>query len=480
MGHTYFHFDGFEVQADANDEARWQSSWGSAPSVDLTNTSYSRAALRWNLSGASGFIRILSERDGAGAWVDDASPEAGVWESFHIRFASLPGAGQFYYLCRTGDASAQTRAALRINGNNSFLEVYSDGSETWEAGSVALATGTWYIVSFKSFQGTAPIGIVRNRDTGVTVDSKTHSAALGGGVIPRYIDLGPYDTSTGDASFDNWVVESDASAANIDDPVNDLTTKYACGLLLPDGAGSYDQWTGTYADVDEVPHDDTTTVRSESTAGDVFTQTLASTASLAAQVGSIKASMHFAFVAGSSVSTQLRIRSGGTDVDGTDYTPAASFTCSQLLRTTDPATSTAWMVSGVDSVEVGVEKSGGAGTANCTLCGMEILYTITAVSRQPRVAYVLDVWDPRQRIYDEMGRRVPYNEVRANRWMRVLGVDPPTTYLPSTFVQDPSMTYIERAVYTQEGEKVSLGIEASPDDFVSNLIRRLNDRGSGV
>ena len=79
MTHTYFHFDGFEVQADADDEARWQSIQGTAPSVETTVVSYGRAAIRWSLAAGAGSLRIWSERDAEGQWVNDATPEEGIW-----------------------------------------------------------------------------------------------------------------------------------------------------------------------------------------------------------------------------------------------------------------------------------------------------------------------------------------------------------------------------------------------------------------
>ena len=486
MTHTYFHFDGFEVQADANDEARWADliAGSTAPTIETSIVSYGRAAVRWNLAAALASLRIYSERLGDGTWVDDATPEEGVWMSFHLYITTLPGAGQFYYLCRTGDAGVNPRAALRINGTTGFLEVFSDGAGTWQAGTVALSTATWYVVSFKSIQSTAPIGIVRNRDTGATVDSKTHGTALGAGTIARYIEIGPYTTSTGNCVFDNWVVESHATAANIDDPVNDLGTRYACGLLLPTAAGFYNAWTGTFADVDDVPHDDSATYRSEATANDAFTQGLAPTSSLAAQVSIVKASMHFAFLiaTGANTNCYIRLRSGGTDADGASTTdlPTGAYTCRQLLRTTDPATSSAWTVSGVDSAEVGVVNIDNL-EARCTLLGLEVLYSVGDVTRTKVVAYVMDDFDPERRVFDaRTGEELPYEEVQPNvGWLRVTSGEMPDSSAPADAWEDETLLPIDSVRLSQDASGPSLDIIPSSEGLAEQLIRGLaNSSGS--
>ena len=480
MTHTYFHFDGFEVQADADDEGRWYGLPGTAPSVETTITSYGRAAARWNLAAGAGSLRIYSERDTEGQWVDDDTPEEDVWMSFHLYITTLPGAGQFYYLCRCGDASVNPRTALRINGTTGFLEVYSDGSATWEAGSVALSAGVWYVVSFKNFSGVAPQGIVRNRDTGATVDSKTHSNA--GGSQARYIEIGPYTTSTGNCVFDNWVVESHATAANIDDPVNDLGTRYACGLLLPTVAGSYDAWTGTFADVDDTPHDDDATRRA-GTAAQAFTQGLASTSTLAAQVAMVKATMHFAFLKASAAgkSCALRLRSGATDVDTLAVADIASgaYVCKQMLRTTDPATSSAWTVSGVDSAEVGALSN--STTIYCTLAGMELLYTVGDITRTKVVAYVMDDFDPERRVFDaRTGEELPYEEVQPNvGWLRVTSAEMPDSSSPADAWEDETLLPIDSVRFSQDASGPSLDIIPSSEGLAEQLIRGLaNSSGS--
>ena len=119
--------------------------------------------------------------------------------------------------------------------------------------------------------------------------------------------------------------------------------------------------------------------------------------------------------------------------------------------------------------------------AVCTLCGLEILYTITTVTRMPRISYVFDAFDRTQKIYDEMGRAIPYNEIRPNRHMRLTSVERPTTYQPATFVQEKSVAYLEGVVYIQElGRPPRVQLSGAPDDFLPNLLRRIQDSGGGV
>jgi len=131
-----------------------------------------------------------------------------------------------------------------------------------------------------------------------------------------------------------------------------------CFRMDPDGNGNYTAWTGTYTDVDEVPHDSDTTYLSNATSGDAETVTLESSAA-AGLVGTPLSVKSMAIVRheGVAVLLQLRLRSATTDDDTTSNNTSSSYLLRAKLYNTDPADAGAWTAADLDGLEVGVENN---------------------------------------------------------------------------------------------------------------------------
>jgi len=467
MAHTITYFDGFEI----GDVSEWYAPSGGA--VETSLVSLSRYSRRFNVAAATAYVQYTSAGLNAPGWWDTA-PLAS-WHSFHFRIATLPGAGLLYYIWGGYDsvgARWRSYAAVDQNGKVGF---YNDGwGWAWSAATISI--NTWYVISIKDVFGAAGQVIARGRDSGATVASVTHGSVNADAERGIHA-IGPVNTSTGDAYFDNLVVEGGAS---IDDPVNLLTTKYAVGLLAPVGTGYYDAFTGTYADVDETPPDGDTTKRTAGGGGPfIFTQTVQQTAGLVAAVGTVRGVKAMVDAKGAGVvNSRACLRSGGTYVETSDFGPAAYCTF-QKMCLTDPSTTLAWTISAVDSVQVGCNHSSGAGTTSVTGAYVEVLYSTTSVSRIRRIDYYRKPDDPMQRFMDYKGRIVPYNELRPNRWVRRM-TGPPRADSPASFWKWRDLTLIEGLVWTQDESGMSVEIRGSKDDFVDSLIRRISDSSGGL
>lgn len=476
MAHTLKFHGGFEEE----ELVRWSASSGGV--VEKTIVSYGRAAWRWAVTAATGNVVGNMDLTTAGAW-DSSNTNHHCWVSFHLYIVTLPAATKYYYLANFSD-EASVRCHLRLTETGG-IELSRE--TTYETGTGTLATGTWYVVSVYSGPSAYPQVIIRNRDTGATVASHTLSLIQGSGTGCRDFRVGPATTSTGDCIFDNVVMESAASVSNIADPVGLLTTQYACGLLPPVAAGTYDAFTGTYADLDDYPNDGATTTRNLAGALGAFTQVMAPCSSLATQVGTVHSVMYWELhdaANGTVNNAALRLRTSSTNTDSATYQPGTGDNYAaprQLLKTTDPATSSAWTLSAVDSAEVGVVRANsGSYTLLVTQIGLEVLYTITARERKRRVHYVLDAADPENRIFDDQGREIDYSKVRANRWMRIMSRSPITAGLKDSYAEREDMVYLESVRYSQTPRGASLSIQTAPDNFVELLVGRIATSGGQV
>ena len=85
------------------------------------------------------------------------------------------------------------------------------------------------------------------------------------------------------------------------------------------------------------------------------------------------------------------------------------------------------------------------------------------------VEYTFDVWDPLQRIIARDGHEVPPNEVRSDRWGKLLGFRSPSSKVFASLTDGPDHYYISGV--TSDGEMVRI----IPDEtlFADMILKRL-------
>lgn len=85
------------------------------------------------------------------------------------------------------------------------------------------------------------------------------------------------------------------------------------------------------------------------------------------------------------------------------------------------------------------------------------------------VEYLFDVWDPLQRIIARDGHEVAPNEVRADKWGKLLGFRSPSSKTYATLAEGPDNYYISGV--TSDGETVRI----TPDEklFADMLLKRI-------
>jgi len=89
--------------------------------------------------------------------------------------------------------------------------------------------------------------------------------------------------------------------------------------------------------------------------------------------------------------------------------------------------------------------------------------------RRP-VEYTYDIWEANPQVRDAAGRVVPPWQVRANRWLRILGTSQPTSERPLSFVDDSEIAYIESVRY--DGESGNLSIATNRSELGEVIVAR--------
>jgi len=132
----------------------------------------------------------------------------------------------------------------------------------------------------------------------------------------------------------------------------------SCSLatLAPAGAGTTDQWSGSYTGVNEVTINDSNPI-STSTAAQVEEFTLTTPPSGIYSVLATKIAARCAASSGSPVTNiQLGFNQGGTVAVGADQAPTVPFATYEQLNTTNPVTTAAWLQSDLTGLQVAIKS----------------------------------------------------------------------------------------------------------------------------
>lgn len=357
---TLIYFNGFE----SGDSAGLQALTGTA-SVQGTVKRLGDYALRVNpTTNGTGSIRAFGlNANGTTAGFDLATAVVG----FAFRVATLPAASS-EEIARVDTTGGTQKATIRITSAGLLAIYAADGTTLIATSSSALVVNTWYYIEWTLGTGVSSAYTVKVNGTTFLNGTSDFGVTNSGGI--RLGKVTDRNSQTVDFYYDDIYV-ADSS----------LGQPYVARM---DGNsdGNYTAWTSSsgllspskYSDAIQGPHDSDTTYLSTSTSGNAFTMALESAAQ-AGIVGTVHGVMALAIVRdeGGASSFQVRIRSGSTDSDTTANDPGSSYVTRQKLASVDPATSAAWQLPALDSLEVGVVA--GANVAHrCTALYAMVLY----------------------------------------------------------------------------------------------------------
>ena len=326
-------------------------------SIQSTTKRTGNYALRVNpVTTGTGYFSLagLAATGGIG---DIGSTE--TYMAFYFRVAAAPAANDEEFALLNLSGSPNNNNALRLTSGRVIKFYSGDGTTLIATGSTVLALDTWYRIELwiGSGDGAGATDNYELRINGATEFSGTMQFG-GAGATAVAFYLGKVNNKNGqsvDFYYDDVAVSNSGWVGH-----------GKVSILKPNGAGSYTDWTGTYADVDEVPHDSDTTYLTSSTSGQAETVALdsAATSGVDGAIGTVKAVAIVRDEGGASA-IQVRLRSGTTDSDTTSADPGTSYVALCKMYDVNPADSAAWESADIDGIEAGVENNASV-AARCT------------------------------------------------------------------------------------------------------------------
>ena len=236
--------------------------------------------------------------------------------------------------------------------SNGALNIQRGATIVATSAAAIIATNTWnYIEISATISDT--VGAVEVKVNGasvVTFSGDTRNA----GTSTNFDLVGLCSNSlTGWSYFDNLYICNDSGSA----PYNTYLGDIRINTLVPNGAGSDTGFTpstgANYQTVDEVPFS-TADYNSASASG---TRDLYTMGDLSGSYSVLAVQNNVIVKKTDAGGTALKsaIKSGGTIYYGTSQTITPSDATVMDLRTADPATATAWTITGVNNIEAGME-----------------------------------------------------------------------------------------------------------------------------
>lgn len=314
---------------------------------------YDTFTLKWNATPGSrdtGTVRTGSGSCAVGLTGTKQVAAADEHATFTIGLALYAAAGRGLEIALLSDSLTTTHVTLKAAAG-SAITVYRGTSSGTLLGtaSYTLLASTWTYIELK----------VKLHDTTGTVDVQVNGASV--------LSLTGQDTKNGGTKsvLDGFSINYIGNTVLVDDlyltnAAGSANTGFLGDIkietLMPSGAGTTTQLTpstgSNYQCVDEVPQN-TSDYCGSATAGQYDTYAMGN---LATAAGTVYGANVWGYVAKSDAGAKsgaLVVRSGGTDYEQTSVALGTSYVYTNTMFESDPATSAAWSISGINALEAG-------------------------------------------------------------------------------------------------------------------------------
>ena len=291
-------------------------------------------------------------------------------------------------IMRTANNSGQAVAGIRLtrtDASNGTLDCYNleDGNNTGVTGTVAVAIDTWYRVEMA-------VDTTGSNSTALEckVNGTTYASGTGLTITrnQQRINIGSLTSNTALTIFFDDIA------------INNSTGSWPGSgriiHMLSDAAGDYSDWTNTFANVNENPPDEATTLVAANTAGNTDDHTLAASGLASTDIiNLVTANVRYNGAAASANAPfRLRLKDApsATDIEyGTPITPgsttwltndSATLILPTLTLYDRPGSSvTPWTNTDLDSAQIGYEVTT-TGTNNAQISTVWLLVDYTPTS----------------------------------------------------------------------------------------------------
>jgi len=260
-------------------------------------------------------------------------------------------------------ASAATVARLRASTTNTFnialdtgghLLIQNSSGTTIATGTTALNNNVWYYIEAKVVINGASGSVTVHLNGSSEIATTTGNFGSTGADSLQFLatlDILNFD-------YDDLYVLTTGVAPN-NDFLGDVTVE----TIYPTADGAHTDWTpdtGTahFSRVNEhsgtFPDDDTSFVQA-STVGNRDSYTFNSLSVLSASVFAVRTNLYARKDDAGTRKIAAVVRRAGVDYDGADASLSTGYSFFTEIRETDPSTSAAWTVGGVNNAEFGVK-----------------------------------------------------------------------------------------------------------------------------
>ena len=311
-----------------------------------------------NLSSASVGSTTPDTRHGAGQWIGTTNTGFHLTQTFSARASWVVGFAAYFGAMPTGVSiagfmdGANFQATLVVNADGT-LSVTRNGTAVLGGTSTAtVQPATWNYIEWKitiansigsnscivRLNGTNIINVTAGEDLQATANASATGFRIKGASSTLHC-------------FDDLYICDQSGGVN-DDFLGDVKVV----TLYPSGAGNSTDWTASagsnYQCVDETQGNGDTDYVSESTAGDHDTYAFGNISDSGTVIG-IQTNMYARKDDAGTREVAAVVRSGGTDYDGATVALSTSYAILWEVRETDPATTSAWDITGVNALEAG-------------------------------------------------------------------------------------------------------------------------------
>lgn len=269
---------------------------------------------------------------------------------FAFRNSSTPTADHLQLRLRTSGGATVAEAYVTSTG---VLRVKNSGGTTIATGTTAIVANTWNYVELK---------LVVNGASGsceVKLNGQAEIASTTGNfgstnVGDVYLNRNQTQVA-GNVEYDDIYVCDTSGSLN-----NNFLGDFHVQTLYPTADGNYSQWTPSsgsnhYDRVNETAPDGDTTYVSDATVGHRDSYVYGDLTPLTGSVFGVQTVMYARKDDAGTRQIAAMVRRSGSDYDGSTVTLTTSYTYYSEIRETDPSTSAAWTISGVNAAEFGVK-----------------------------------------------------------------------------------------------------------------------------
>ena len=266
---------------------------------------------------------------------------------FHI---FVPSAFTAQTLWQFKDAGT-IQVDLRIDATGALFFT-RNGTVLGSPSSNRLAANTWYWLEVK-----------------VTINSSTGAAEVRVNGT-SWLALSAQNTQTSASAFFNQIGNAVGTGAWFWDSFHFWDTtgslnntwigEHAISTLFPNGAGSHTDWTksggaANFSQVNENPADDDTSYNFSNTAGQIDSYAMADLVQTAGTIAAVAINTVDRVDDASPHVIHHYYLSSGVAAESPDISPSSGYANHQSIRETDPNTSAAWTIAGVNAMEAGVK-----------------------------------------------------------------------------------------------------------------------------